>query len=40
MAKDLEQVVKEYNAKAIGENKGDILAEFLTTINPIIFAIS
>ena len=38
VAKDLDHLVKEYNASAIGENKGDIVAEFLTTINPIIFA--
>lgn len=40
VGKDLEQIVKEYNAKAIGENKGDILAEFLTTVNPIILALT
>lgn len=38
MSADLNEVVKNYNAEARGEKKGDILTEFLANINPIILA--
>ena len=39
LTKDIDDLVKAYNSKAIGETKGDIISEFLTTLNPILISI-
>lgn len=36
MKKDIETAVQRYKQKAKGENKGEILSEFLANMNPII----
>ena len=36
---DLNDAVAEYNQRAKGENKGEILSEYLTLLNPIILEI-
>lgn len=38
LTKDIDELVKLYNSKAIGETKGDIISEFLTTLNPILIS--
>ena len=36
---DLKTASADYNRKAKGENKGEILSEFITTMNPVILDI-
>lgn len=39
ISKDIEKTVDQYKKRAKGENKGDILSEFLANMNPIIMEI-
>ena len=36
---DIREATQRFNSLAKGENKGDILSEFITTINPIVLGI-
>lgn len=36
---DISNASRKFNERAKGESKGDILAEFLTTMNPIVMGI-
>lgn len=36
---DLKQIMAQYNSEAKGEKKGEILTEFITSLNPIILSL-
>lgn len=39
MAADLNEVVRNYNAEAKGQTKGDILTDFMTSFTPLMLAL-
>lgn len=39
LTKDIDDLVKAYNSKAVGQTKGDIISQFLTTLNPILISL-
>jgi hypothetical protein len=39
LTNDIQEIVKNYNQKAKGENKGEVIAEFLANLNPVLLNI-
>lgn len=39
MSADINEIVKNYNAQARGESKGEILTQFLANLNPVLLTL-
>jgi hypothetical protein len=39
MSNDINEIVRNYNAEARGENKGEILTEFISNLTPVMLSL-
>ena len=39
MSADINEIVKNYNAEARGESKGEVLTEFMANLNPVLLSV-